>query len=98
MYLTEKQFEIIRVVNEGNEDGTQADLDEIIERVSYKPSKASIQFSIRALIEHGLIEKLGIEKRRNRHRAVIGATSMGQYFANSNSPSVAKAILEPTLD
>lgn len=80
MYLTTKQLELMRVIAAGNEDGTPADLDQIIERVSYKPTKQSIQFSIRALIGHGLIEKVGTDKRRGRQRVLIAATPLGQHY------------------
>lgn len=94
MYLTAKQIEVIRVVAAGNPDGSVADLDEIIDRVSYKPTKQAIQFSIRALIEHGLIEKVGTDNRRGRRRTLIAATVLGQHFAAANKTSVASAILE----
>jgi len=65
------------VISAGNDDGTPTDLDEVIERVSYKPTKQSIQFSIRALVNHGLIEKGAQEKRRGRLRAIIRITPKG---------------------
>lgn len=80
MHLTTKQIELLRVIAAGNDDGSPADLDQILERVSYKPTKQSIQFSIRALIGHGLIEKLGTDKRRGRQRVLIGATPLGQHY------------------
>lgn len=98
MYLTQKQVEVLRVIAAGNTDGTDADLDEILERVSYKPTKQAIQFSIRALIEHGLIEKTGAEKRRGRKRVLITATALGKHFAAANSHSVASAILETEIE
>lgn len=73
--LSEKQLELMRVIIAGNGESAPADLDEITERVSYAPTKQAIQFSIRALLKHGLIEKLGTEKRRGRMRQVIQATS-----------------------
>ena len=83
MYLTEKQLELIRVISEANSDGSSVDLDEIIERANYKPSKQSAQFSIRSLIEHGLIEKTGAENRRGRKRVLISITALGQHFAGA---------------
>ena len=85
MHLTPNQTEVLLVVVAGNEDGTVTDLDEIIERVSYKPTKAAIQFTIRSLIGHNLIEKVGAEKRRGRKRVLIGATELGRHFAAANS-------------
>lgn len=98
MYLTPKQIEVVRVIAAGNTDGTPADLDEILERVSYKPTKQAIQFTIRSLVEHGLIEKVGAEKRRGRQRVLIAATVLGQHFAAANRPAVRSAILEPDED
>lgn len=95
MYLTQKQTEILSIVAKGNADGTLADLDEVIARASYKPTKQAIQFTIRALVEHGLIEKRGQEKRRNRMRVVFGVTDLGRHFANHATPSVAATIIEP---
>lgn len=71
----------MRVVIEANPDGSPTDLDEILERVNYKPTKQSIQFTIRSLIRHDLIEKLGDENRRGRRRVLIGPTSLGRHFA-----------------
>jgi DNA-binding MarR family transcriptional regulator len=81
MLLTQKQLELMRVVIEANADGSPTDLDEILERVSYKPTKQSIQFTIRSLIAHGLIEKVGSENRRGRRRVLIRPTDLGRHFA-----------------
>lgn len=78
MHLTHKQIELMRVIVAGNGDNDPADLDEILVRVRYATTKQSLQFSIRALIAHGLIEKRGIQKRRGRQRQVIAATRIGQ--------------------
>lgn len=85
MHLTTKQIELIRVIGAGNDDGTATDLDEILERVRYETTKQSIQFSIRALVAHGLIEKKGVEKRRGRQRQVIAVTELGRDYAGGAS-------------
>ncbi len=82
MHLTQKQRELVDVISRGNPDGTPTDLDEIVERLSYKPSKQSLQFSLRALIAHGLIEKLEKDKRRERVRRLIGITPLGMHFSS----------------
>lgn len=87
MRLTTKQLELIKIIAAGNPDGTIADLDEVMERLSYKPSKESLQFSIRALIAHGLIIKAGSEKRRLRRRVLIGPTELGKGFAWPTKPT-----------
>ncbi len=81
MHLTTKQIELLRVISAGNEDGSATDLDEILGRVRYETTKQSLQFSIRALIAHGLIEKKGVEKRRGRQRQVIAVTELGRTYA-----------------
>lgn len=100
MQLTSKQIEVLRVIAKGNSDGSCADLDEILTRVSYKPTKQAIQFTIRSLIEHELIEKHASEKRRGRMRVLIGPTVLGQHFANAHAgvSSVAAAIIESEDD
>lgn len=95
MNLTQKQIELLLVVDAKNPDGTSTDLDQIIERLSYKPSKESIQFSIRAMINHGLIAKVGQENRRDRKRTIIAPTELGQLFAKANrKKSLAEELLE----
>jgi hypothetical protein len=86
MRLTDKQIEVVCKVAAGNPDGSLIDLDELLERLSYKPSKDSIHFSIRALVKHELVEKRGVEKRRGRQRGLLGVTVLGQHFAAANSP------------
>lgn len=100
MFLTTKQIELIKIISKGNEDGSQIDLDELIERASYKPTKQSIQFSIRTLIKHGLIVKTGSEKRRGRRRVLFTATDLGNHFANNqqSSGSVASSIIESEIE
>ena len=63
--------------------GALADMDQLLERLSWTPSKESLQFSIRALIAKGLIEKAGIETRRGRNRICYQMTVDG------------KAVLDP---
>lgn len=81
MDLTAKQLHLLGVIVAGNvEDGvfSPCDLDQIIERVEYKPTKQAIQFSIRNLIRKGLIQKVGTELRRDRRRVVIAPTALGR--------------------
>lgn len=78
MQLTTKQIAILRVVLEGNGqvngNFSPCDLDQIMERVGYNPTKHAIHFSIRKLIAKGLIFKLGLENRRDRRRILISPT------------------------
>ena len=83
MHLTQKQLELIRVIGMRNPDGGATDLDQILERLSYKPTKQSLQFSIRALIAHNLIQKDASEKRRGRTRTLLSLTSAGEIMNGS---------------
>jgi DNA-binding PadR family transcriptional regulator len=87
-YLKTKQLELMRVICAANEDGSATDLDQILERLRYETSKESLQFSIRALVNHGLIEKKGIERRRGRQRVLIAATVIGAAtFTRKKTPA-----------
>jgi DNA-binding MarR family transcriptional regulator len=73
--MSPKAWEIIRVIMRGNPDGSWVDLDQLIERLSYNPSKESLQFSIRALIKRGMIERKDTEFRRGVNRRVLAPTA-----------------------
>lgn len=75
--ITAKQMEILRLIRRGNPDESFIDLDQLLERLSYRPSKASMQFSIRALIKRGLIEKKDLEVRRGAKRITFCLTPKG---------------------
>lgn len=92
MSLTVKQVELLTVIAKGNGPGAPVDLDEILERIRYETSKQSLQFSIRALIKHGFIEKKGVEKRRGRQRQVIAATDLGRSMVGVGSGAAASII------
>lgn len=76
--LTGKQIALLKVIIEGNRDEegrfSPVDLDQIIERIFYHPTKQALQFSIRKLIRKGMIVKSGLEKRRDRQRVLISPT------------------------
>ena len=80
MYLTDKQIEILTILHKGNNEGEPVDLDDLLKKLSYKPSKESMQFSIRALIGKELIEKAGLIKRRNRRRVTYQLTDLGKHY------------------
>ncbi len=78
MRLTTKQRQILNILIRANSDGTFCDLDQLLERISdefYETTKASMQFSIRALIQHGLIRKDSPALRRGRRRVVLVPTA-----------------------
>lgn len=76
--LTYRMMLILEVVGRRNEDGTAVDLDQIIERVDYDVSKEAIQFTLRSMVEKGVIEKCEAEKRRGRRRVIYQTTESGQ--------------------
>ena len=73
-------------------------MDEILERVSWRTTKASMHFSLRYLIEYGLIQKMGHEFRRGRNRAIYEPTNLGrEYFATKSQPVVKDVDADPVL-
>lgn len=48
--------------------GRLTDLDQLLETLSWVPSKESAQFTIRALVARGFIAKAPLESRRGRNR------------------------------
>ncbi|MCO5033892.1 hypothetical protein M1V43_23440 [Escherichia coli] len=83
MTLTDKQKDIIKTLNLGYERGHLLDLDELLEVLPYKTTKQSIQFSIRALIKRGLVEKGHTRQRSDNryHRRTLGLTTLGRAKA-----------------
>lgn len=74
MKYTDKQVILLNLILKGNDDGTFLDIDQLLEALPYETTKASLHFSLRALIKHGMIEKREREKRRCRMRRVIAPT------------------------
>lgn len=73
-HLTLKQVNILETIMKGDGSGGFIDLDQLLERISYETTKQSMQFSIRALIRRGLVEKKPRELRRGRKRVVYSLT------------------------
>lgn len=93
MQLTDKQIEQMKVIVTGNPDGSVVDLDQILERLSYGPSKQSFQFSLRALINKGLVLKGIRESRRGRERQTIIPTALGSGMFPK--PTLLSVLTEP---
>jgi DNA-binding PadR family transcriptional regulator len=88
LYLTTKQIQLISVVGQRNDDGSAIDLDELLERLPYQPSKQSVQFSLRALVKRGLLAKSeATELRRGRKRRLLELTEAGKTFLGSRARS-----------
>jgi len=61
----------------GNPDGSFLDIDQLIEALSYTPSKEALAWSIRYLIGYGVMIKGGTEKRRKARRRILIPTASG---------------------
>lgn len=81
MRMTTKQVALLTCLADKNTDGSHLDLDQLLDRLrdvyKWETTKPSIQFSIRALIEEGVVQKEIREKRRGRQRAVLSLTPLG---------------------
>lgn len=82
--LTQKQYALLTVICDGNgndESGkfVPVDVDELLERLSYRTDKPSLQFSIRALVKRQLIEKV-YEVRRGRKRVCYMPTEVAKWM------------------
>lgn len=82
MKLTPKQIHLLTIIRDKNPDGRPVDLDQILLRLPYETTKQSLQFSIRALINRGLIERAETEKRRGKRRRVITLSELGNMLLN----------------
>lgn len=81
LYMTNKQIQVMKVILKGNRESdgqwSPVDLDQLLERIPYETTKASMQFTIRYLIAKGCITK-GQEKRRSYVRATYIPTEQGK--------------------
>jgi repressor of nif and glnA expression len=97
MNLTSKQRSIMKVIIAANPDKTGVDIDQLLERLDYDTTKASIQFSLRALIGHGLIRKNEIrELRRDRLHTILVPTTFGKQVYGVGSTSVSDSLISDT--
>lgn len=83
MTLTDKQKDVVKTLFLGHDRDSLLDIDELLELLPYKTTKQSIQFSIRALIKKGLVEKHKCRPRGvSLHaRRTLGLTAMGRAKA-----------------
>lgn len=88
MHLTEKNLSVVRILMNGNPDGSFVDLDQLIERLheaGHETTKQALQHQLRALIGKGVIEKMGTEKRRDRRRRLLSLTSAAKLVISRSS-------------
>jgi repressor of nif and glnA expression len=94
MNLTSKQRSIMKVIIAANPDETGVDIDQLLERLDYTTTKASIQFSLRALIGHGLIRKNETrELRRDRLHTILVPTTFGKQVYGVGISPVTEALI-----
>lgn len=98
MNLTTKQKEILTHVIEANVDGSTIDMDQLLSRLSYTPTKQALHFSLRFLNEKGCLEKAGLDKRRGRSRMTIVPTALGLATAKGVTPLHSRAYVLSEAD
>lgn len=87
MKFTTKQHQIMATILKGNPDGTFMDIDQLVDALPYETTKQSLQFSIRALVKHEMVEKVEQECRRSRMRVLISPTGLAySTFGASAAP------------
>lgn len=75
--VTPYQLEILQHVARGGDDGL-LDFDQLLDLLSWMPTKESSQFTIRAVVKKGLLSKGELTYRRGRRRVLYSLTPDGQ--------------------
>ena len=100
--ITKYQLEILNKVRDVERDtGRLADFDQVLESLSWAPTKDAAQFTIRAVIAKGFIEKAPLEQRRGRKRVCYQMTKSGKLVLDPRGvpPGEAKvSIFVPGID
>lgn len=81
--MSPQMRDVLFLIIKGNPDGSFLDLDQILLGIPTRRSKQSMQFTIRSLIERGLIVKKAREIRRDRSRITYAATLAGYQAAKN---------------
>lgn len=89
--VTPYQLEILKHVAKGTAEAP-VDFDELLEALSWKPTKQSAQFTIRALITKKLLEKTGLQLRRGRKRVCYRLTREGRLVLDPRPEPVSKPL------
>lgn len=84
--LTARQLELLQSVKAGSPDGI-IDFDQLLASLSWRPTKESAQFVIRALVRKGFLQKCEPEFRRGRMRVRYILTAEGEVLLD---PRLAK--------
>ena len=96
--LTPYQLEILENVRADQAAGGCVDLDQLLDRLSWHPSKQSLQFTIRALIAKKVIAKTDFIVRRGRKRVCFVLTPEGQAVFDPRGPAAAPEAPERPAD
>jgi DNA-binding MarR family transcriptional regulator len=73
--FTNKQIEILRVIKEGNPDGTLCSVYDIQDRVSYEVKRDAMLHSLKILVDNGYVERRGREMRGTKSVRLFGVTT-----------------------
>lgn len=81
--ITRHQIEALGLIA-GSRD--PIDLDQLLPKLSWEPSKEAAQFTIRALVTKGMVEKLPLKLRRGRLRVSYQMTPKGSLVLDPRGP------------
>ena len=95
--ITKNQLELLHFVIDCEAGGAMADLDQIIDKMSWEPTKESIQFTIRAMVGKSFIEKSGLQSRRGRNRVCFKVSIKGKQVLDPRGllPEATEGLLKP---
>lgn len=101
--MTVKQWAIMKVIVKGNinvhgDRISWCDKRQILERLPYETTRDSLMFSIRALVNHGLIEKGPRELRNGRVRQPYIPTEKALRIVAGKGSPAAKTASKPGDD
>ena len=94
--LTPYQTEILDLVRDGCVKNEPVDLDQLLDTLSWKPTKQSLQFTIRALIAKNVMAKTDCIVRRARKRVcfILTLEGMAVYDPREPAPVLKKEDME----
>jgi len=85
--FTAKQIDVLEKILKGADNGDFLDTDQLIEKISYNPTKNAFQFTLRYLVKRGLIEKAGLRQRDGRKRMTYTLTPQALRSFDVNTGS-----------
>ena len=95
--LTPRMRSILEVLIRANRDGSWVDMDQLLTRTNYQVSKQAIQFTVRNMVEKGVIAKGKPQLRRGRKRLILIPTALGYELirrGERNDPYTASGLSE----